>query len=142
MESTRAVVYLIFRRTTRATGDRGGEEDPQRCQSRRCESDKCGESNADGQITWSSPLVKQKQKGVDRMLLPSVEGHGGGKWVVIDSGTVIIHALDEKARAYYNLESLWTNEMIDKETSQDLEKAFVKVRPKNNSKRKPGKITK
>ncbi|KAG0461077.1 hypothetical protein HPP92_021374 [Vanilla planifolia] len=86
--------------------------------------------------------VKQKQKGVDRMLLPSVEGHGGGKWVVIDSGTVIIHALDEKARAYYNLESLWTNEMINKETSQDLEKAFVKVRPKNNSKRKPGKITK
>lgn len=30
--------------------------------------------------------VKQKQKGVKRMLLPSVEGQEGGKWIVIDSG--------------------------------------------------------
>nr|CAD1819998.1 unnamed protein product [Ananas comosus var. bracteatus] len=55
--------------------------------------------------------VKQKQQGSERLLLPSVEGHAGGKWIVIDSGTVIVHALDEKARAYYNLESLWTKEM-------------------------------
>ena len=26
----------------------------------------------------------------------------------LGSGKVIIHALDEKARAYYNLEGLWT----------------------------------
>ncbi|OVA15380.1 Protein Iojap/ribosomal silencing factor RsfS [Macleaya cordata] len=55
--------------------------------------------------------VKQKQKGAERLLLPSVEGHQSGKWIVIDSGKVIIHALDEKARAYYNLESLWTTEL-------------------------------
>lgn len=30
--------------------------------------------------------VKQKQRGVKRMLLPSVEGQEGGKWIVIDSG--------------------------------------------------------
>ncbi|KAM7464719.1 hypothetical protein LguiA_032840 [Lonicera macranthoides] len=81
--------------------------------------------------------VKQKQKGSKRVLLPSVEGQEGGKWIVIDSGALIIHALDEKVRAYYNLEKLWTTEESNKEQSQELEKAFVKVRRKNNSKKKP-----
>ncbi|XP_058093891.1 protein Iojap-related, mitochondrial [Magnolia sinica] len=80
--------------------------------------------------------VKQKQKGADRLLLPSVEGQEGGKWIVIDSGTVIVHALDEKARSYYNLESLWTTEMSPKGVlNQDLAKVFVKTRRKNNSKK-------
>ncbi|KAH0671198.1 hypothetical protein KY289_025691 [Solanum tuberosum] len=52
--------------------------------------------------------VKQKQKGSKRMLLPSVEGQEAGNWIVIDSGKVVIHALDEKVRAYYNLEKLWS----------------------------------
>lgn len=30
--------------------------------------------------------AKQKQKGVDRKVLPSVEGQEEGKWIVIDSG--------------------------------------------------------
>ncbi|RWW35072.1 hypothetical protein GW17_00000124 [Ensete ventricosum] len=30
------------------------------------------------------------------------------------AGNVIVHALEEKARAYYNLESLWTTEMTPK----------------------------
>ncbi|KAK6922365.1 hypothetical protein RJ641_012872, partial [Dillenia turbinata] len=79
--------------------------------------------------------TKQKQKGAQRLLLPSVEGQEGGKWIVIDSGTVIIHALDEKARAYYNLENLWTSEVSPKDPDQDLDKALVKVRRKNNSKK-------
>ncbi|XLU44735.1 hypothetical protein S245_039549, partial [Arachis hypogaea] len=29
--------------------------------------------------------AKQKQKGADRMMLPSVEGQAGGKWIVINS---------------------------------------------------------
>lgn len=31
--------------------------------------------------------IKQKQKGSDRKLMPSVEGQQAGKWVVIDSGS-------------------------------------------------------
>jgi hypothetical protein len=37
----------------------------------------------------SAPIllqIKQKQKGSDRILMPSVEGQQAGKWVVIDSG--------------------------------------------------------
>ncbi|KAK1406055.1 hypothetical protein QVD17_42252 [Tagetes erecta] len=84
--------------------------------------------------------VKQKQTGAKRMLLPSVEGEEGGNWIVIDSGSLIVHALDEKARAYYNLEQLWTSKDSTNEQTQiqDLGQAFVKVRRKNNSK-KPAK---
>lgn len=32
--------------------------------------------------------VKQKQKGAERMLLPSVVGEEGGNWIVIDSGRI------------------------------------------------------
>ncbi|KAJ9176224.1 hypothetical protein P3X46_011562 [Hevea brasiliensis] len=99
---------------------------------------------ATGRSTWhvkniAQALIykaKEKQRGAQRMMLPSLEGQEGGKWIVIDSGKVIIHALDEKARAYYNLEDLWTSGMPPKEPVQDLEKAFVKIRPKNNSKRR------
>uniref|UniRef100_A0A6P3YSR0 protein Iojap-related, mitochondrial-like isoform X1 n=1 Tax=Ziziphus jujuba TaxID=326968 RepID=A0A6P3YSR0_ZIZJJ len=79
--------------------------------------------------------VKQKQKGAQRLMLPSVEGQEGGKWIVIDSGKVVVHALDEKARDYYSLESLWTTGTSEKEPIQDLEKALVKIRRKNNSKK-------
>ncbi|KAL1565261.1 protein Iojap-related, mitochondrial-like [Salvia divinorum] len=81
--------------------------------------------------------VKQKQRGAKRILLPSVVGQEGGKWIVIDSGKLIVHAVDEKARSYYNFEGLWAAKPSNVEDSQDLEKAFVKVRPKNNSKKRP-----
>ncbi|KAL3578666.1 hypothetical protein D5086_020170 [Populus alba] len=54
--------------------------------------------------------AKQKQKGARRMTLPGVEGQEGGKWILINSGKVIVHVLDEEARADYDLESLWTSE--------------------------------
>ncbi|XP_054787516.1 protein Iojap-related, mitochondrial [Prosopis cineraria] len=96
---------------------------------------------ATGRSTWhvkniAQALIykaKQKQRGAERMVLPSVEGQKGGKWIVIDSGRVIVHALDEKARAYYNLESLWNSQTLEKEP--DLGKALVKIRRKNNSKK-------
>ncbi|KAM3301936.1 protein Iojap-related, mitochondrial [Capsicum chacoense] len=79
--------------------------------------------------------VKQKQKGSKRMLLPSVEGQEGGNWIVIDSGKLVIHAFDEKVRAYYNLEKLWSkdasNQDHDLVRGQDLNKAFSEVLPKN-----------
>lgn len=95
--------------------------------------------------------AKQKQKGDEqnlqgdeqqaakpkRLVLPSVEGKTTGKWVVIDSGRVIVHALDEKAREYYNLEKLWTAKTSRKEPAEELGKAFRKVRRINNSKRRP-----
>ncbi|XVE74825.1 hypothetical protein DITRI_Ditri12bG0049400 [Diplodiscus trichospermus] len=79
--------------------------------------------------------VKQKQKGAKRLVLPSVQGQETGKWIVVDSGRVIVHALDEKARAYYNLEKLWAAKTVQKESVEELAKSFVKVRRINNSKK-------
>ncbi|GAA0144772.1 hypothetical protein LIER_05129 [Lithospermum erythrorhizon] len=81
--------------------------------------------------------VKQKQEGEKRKLLPSVEGQQGGNWIVIDSGSLIIHALEENVRSYYNLENVFKRTSSPEEQEQDLDKAFVKIRPKNNSKKKP-----
>ncbi|KAG9446004.1 hypothetical protein H6P81_012132 [Aristolochia fimbriata] len=85
--------------------------------------------------------AKQKQKanmgeGVDQLMLPSVVGQEGGKWIVIDSGNMVIHALEEKARAYYDLDSLWTTEMSAQGPDQELEKSLVRIRRKNNSKKR------
>ncbi|CAN1152365.1 Protein Iojap-related, mitochondrial [Linum perenne] len=52
------------------------------------------------------------------MMLPSVEGQEGGNWIVIDSGRVIVHALDENARAYYKLENLWNSDASQKDPAQ------------------------
>ncbi|XP_040375228.1 protein Iojap-related, mitochondrial isoform X2 [Rosa chinensis] len=83
---------------------------------------------ATGRSTWhvkniAQALIyksKQKQKGAQRLVLPTVEGQEGGKWIVIDSGKVIVHALDENARAYYNLETLWTTKPSEREPIQGI----------------------
>lgn len=88
--------------------------------------------------------AKLKQRGSEKKILPTVEGQKGGKWIVVDSGSLVIHALDEKMRAYYNLDALWTEERSMKLTSEEsqdenVESGLVKVRRKNNSKRRPVK---
>ncbi|CAN6335872.1 unnamed protein product [Urochloa humidicola] len=77
--------------------------------------------------------IKQKQKGSDRILMPSVEGQQAGKWVVIDSGSIIIHALEERAREYYDLESIWSKEISPNTSVQELETSLVKTRRRNLS---------
>ncbi|PRQ56987.1 putative protein Iojap/ribosomal silencing factor RsfS [Rosa chinensis] len=61
-----------------------------------------------GRSTWHVKNIAQAliYKAAQRVVLPTVEGKEGGKWIVIDSGKVIVHALDENAKAYYNLETL------------------------------------
>ncbi|CAN6937646.1 unnamed protein product [Brassica oleracea] len=107
--------------------------------------------------------AKQKQRGEKHVMLPCVQGYDT-KWIVIDYGSCffcfhfkvliffffcccnfrmcvgkfVVHALDDKARVYFNLESLWTGEpsSANDNSDKDLQNAFVKVRPINNSKKK------
>lgn len=41
----------------------------------------------------------------------SVEGLRHGDWVLIDAGDVIVHLFKPEARAYYNLEKMWGDDL-------------------------------
>ena len=49
--------------------------------------------------------VKVKENGVMPL---GVEGDMTSDWVLLDLGDVILHAMTEQAREYYQLEKLWT----------------------------------
>ncbi|KAI5067329.1 hypothetical protein GOP47_0017857 [Adiantum capillus-veneris] len=67
-------------------------------------------------------VYKIKKKGiVESPLYPTIEGQFGGKWLVVDCGNIVIHALDEESRAYYRLEDLWTGEIRPSTADEDFE---------------------
>jgi ribosome-associated protein len=39
-------------------------------------------------------------------------GHGEGKWVVLDYGSIIVHVFRQEEREYYNLENLWGDAQV------------------------------
>jgi hypothetical protein len=49
------------------------------------------------------------------------------------SGSIIIHALEERAREYYDLESIWTKEVSPNISVQELETSLVKTRRRDHS---------
>ncbi|GLU06169.1 hypothetical protein SLE2022_232230 [Rubroshorea leprosula] len=81
-----------------------------------------------GRSTWHVKKIAQA-------LIYQGNRQENGLLLVIDSGRVMVHALDEKARAYYNLENLRTAKTTQKELTEELGKALAKVRRINNSKK-------
>ncbi len=45
------------------------------------------------------------------------EGYGGGNWILMDYGDIIVHVMLEETREFYSLERLWTDA---KEITLDL----------------------
>lgn len=49
--------------------------------------------------------VLEQEMGDHRL---NIEGYAASQWILLDYGDVVIHLFDEKTRAYYDLENLWS----------------------------------
>ena len=69
----------------------------------------------------SSRQVLALAEHLDEVLSPrlriSVEGKTQGDWVLIDASDVIVHLFRPETRAYYNLEKLWGETLLESEAA-------------------------
>lgn len=63
-----------------------------------------GESNR--QVRALAHHVRDELKTAGATII-GVEGEGGGEWVLVDAGDIVIHVMQPAVRAHYNLEELW-----------------------------------
>ncbi len=59
------------------------------------------------QVNSLADEVEFKLKTEDGVEPLRVEGAGGGSWVIIDYGSVIVHVLGVQSKEFYKLEKLW-----------------------------------
>ena len=56
----------------------------------------------------SERVIEGLKKDISGM---KIEGQGGGAWLLVDAGDVIVHLMSSDAREFYDLESLWDPEL-------------------------------
>jgi ribosome-associated protein len=61
---------------------------------------------SDRQVDAIAESIRQAMKARGRLTLGQ-EGAGGGRWALLDFGSVVIHVFYHPVREFYDLESLW-----------------------------------
>ena len=51
--------------------------------------------------------VAEAARKKHRLKAPRIEGHAAGGWLLVDFGTIIVHAFSGDQRRRYKLEELW-----------------------------------
>lgn len=41
-----------------------------------------------------------------------LEGSDGGEWLLVDTASVMVHVMQDNIRQYYDLESLWSQDIL------------------------------
>jgi len=60
-------------------------------------------------------LAEHLEEALSRRMRIAVEGKPQGDWVLIDASDVIVHLFRPEVRAYYNLEKMWGEALLDGE---------------------------
>ncbi len=63
----------------------------------------------DRQVRAIADEVERQVKGRGGQSPRAVEGLDDARWVLMDFGEFIVHVFSEEARAFYNLERLWSD---------------------------------
>lgn len=98
-----------------------------------------GTSNRHVKSLAQSVAEKAKHSGHQPL---GIEGQDQGEWVLVDLGGVVVHVMQAQARAFYQLEKLWTPpEPVDEPVAKPVKAAKPRKAPAKKAVKKAAKKT-
>lgn len=74
-----------------------------------------GTSSRHVKAAANNVIVEAKKAGKPPL---GFEGEEDGEWVLVDMGDVIVHVMQRQVREFYDLESLWSVDVLNRQGSE------------------------